>query len=147
MLPDFDENGNLPPGQYVVNTDEIFNRFTWNNKRKKLYEGLVAALKNLAEAGVMRVWLNGSFVTAKDEPADIDGCWEPNPSVDADKLDPVFLDLNPPRTAMKAKYGVDFLVAWVRIADGGNRYVQDFFQEDRNGNAKGILVVELRKGQ
>jgi len=34
------------------------------------------ALENLSSAGVRRIWINGSFITDKDEPEDVDGCWE-----------------------------------------------------------------------
>ena len=40
-----------------------------------LFSGLMKALINLAEAGVKKVYIDGSFVTDKDYPKDIDGCW------------------------------------------------------------------------
>ena len=49
-------------------------------------------------AGCRRVWLNGSFVTARDEPGDFDACWDTD-EVDLDALDPVLLDLSNERAA------------------------------------------------
>ena len=46
---------------------------------------------------------NGSFVTTKEQPGDLDGCWEVD-GVDPDKLDPVLLEFVNRRTAQKAKY-------------------------------------------
>lgn len=93
-----------------------------------------------------RVWIGGSFVSDKDEPNDVDGCWDDLPGpVNVSKLDAVFLETSPPRSSMQRKYGVDFLIARRRLADreaqGGT--VLDFFQRDRDGNARGVLLIEL----
>jgi len=122
---------------------QVKEAFAWNETRQVLYQGLLAAARNLAAAGVPAIWIDGSFTTAKDEPGDVDGCWEYVPSVNVDLVDPVFLDIRPPRKAMKAKYGVDFLVAGLRLADARGATVQEFFQIDRDGNPKGIVRVGL----
>jgi hypothetical protein len=95
-IPDFDSKGNLSLGTYIVSLEEIEERLTWTERRQQLLTGLKAAIANLAQAHVKRVWIDGSFVTAKDEPNDIDGCWEYDNDVNVDALDPVFLDLHPP---------------------------------------------------
>ena len=151
-IPSFDANGNLPPGIYRVSLEEIEDRFTWNPTRQRLFKGLKAALANLAGAGVRYVWINGSFVTSKDKPNDIDGCWEYKPSlVDVDKLDPVFLDPIDPRGAAKKKYGLDFFIAGAPIFEVKGAPVEEFFQVDIRENpagaeveiVKGILLVEI----
>ena len=86
------------------------------------------------------MWIDGSFVTSKDDPKDIDGCWQYNRDVDVDKLDYVFIDMHPPREAMKKKYGVDFLISGVLISDSPGNTIEEFFQIDRDGNKKGILL-------
>jgi hypothetical protein len=139
-IPEFDKNGNLPPGVYIVSLKDIESNFTWTTRRKKLFKGLKRAIDNLTKANVKKVWIDGSFVTSKNDPNDIDGCWQADKDVDADKLDPVFLDMNPPREAMKKKYGVDFLIAGVPIADSPGKSIEEFFQIDRDGNKKGILL-------
>lgn len=144
-IPGFDRNGNLPPGVYQVSLREIEGRFTWNSKRKELFDGLQSAVDNLAAAGVEKIWVDGSFVTHKAEPNDIDGCWEPNQAIDEDTLDPVFLVTMAPRLAMKRKYGVDFMIAGTRLFDAGGERVEDFFQEDKEGNPKGILLLEIEQ--
>lgn len=146
-IPDFDANGNLPPGVYAVTLKDIGVRYAWNTQRRKLYQGLRKALMNLSSAGVRRVWINGSFITKKDLPNDIDGCWEASDSLDTDLLDPVFLETHPPRVAMKDKFGVDFLISGTALRDrrARGRTVEGFFQIDRNGNAKGILLVDLEQ--
>ena len=83
------------------------------------------------------------FTTAKDAPNDVDGCWEYHAAVDVDELDPVFLDTSPPREAMKTKYGVDLLISGAPLVDAGGQTVEEFFQEDRDGNRKGILLLHI----
>lgn len=142
-IPAFDVNGNLPPGIYNVSIADIERRFTWTPRRFKLFKGLIRALANLSAAGVEKVWIDGGFITNDPYPNDVDGCWEYKPGMKVDKLDKVFLDWNHPREAMKRKYGVDFFVKGVPLTDAGNKPVEEYFQEDRDGNAKGILVVDI----
>lgn len=139
----FDSNGNLPPGVVAMTLDQVRETFTWTPRRQALFRGLAAAARNLACAGVPAIWIDRSFTTAKDEPGDIDGCWEYVPSVNVDLIDPVFLELRPPREAMKAKYGIDFLIADSRLSDARGATVQEFFQTDREGHRKGIVRVDL----
>lgn len=140
IIPDFDENGNLPPGVYDVSLKDIELRFAWTEIRKRLLKGLTIAISNLTKANVKKVWIDGSFITSKDDPNDIDGCWQADAGVDADKLDSVFLDMVPPREAMKKKYGVDFLISGVPVSDSPGKTIEEFFQIDRDGNKKGILL-------
>ncbi|APJ04239.1 hypothetical protein AXG55_10100 [Silvanigrella aquatica] len=46
-----------------------------NPRREALMIGLKSAIENFRQAGVKRIWIDGSFVTSKFEPNDIDGCW------------------------------------------------------------------------
>lgn len=142
-IPDFDSNGNLPPGEYKVTMDDIENKLTWSPTRKKLFGGLTQAILVLKDAGVKRVYIDGSFTTQKDDPEDIDGCWELNDNIDADKLDPVFLDREHPREIMKQKYGIDFLIAGVDQGQNQGQPIEDFFQLSRDNDPKGVLVLEF----
>jgi hypothetical protein len=87
------------------------------------------------------VWLNGSFVTAKDEPGDFDAVWDPT-GVDTDRLDPIFFDLADGRGAQKDRFGGELLPDVVETGSG-LRFTE-FFQRDRSGEAKGIIVLELK---
>jgi hypothetical protein len=72
-LPPFETTtGRLPPGEHTVTWEEVVDRFGWNRRRRQLLDGLAEALALLADAGCTRVWINGSFVTAKEEPGDFD---------------------------------------------------------------------------
>ena len=78
----------------------------------------------LRSAGCGLVYLNGSFATAKDYPADYDAGWEMG-GVDPALLDPVFLDFRDLRAAQKAKYFGEFFPASAR--PGVNVAFQTFF--------------------
>jgi hypothetical protein len=94
MLPAFDpDSGRLPAGEHVASWDEVVERFGWTERRRRMLDGLAEAIELLVTAGCRRVWVNGSFVTAKDEPGDFDACWDTD-GVDLDALDPVLLDLS-----------------------------------------------------
>lgn len=142
-IPPFDGNGNLPPGVHQVFLGDIEERFTWTEKRKELYQGFVKAVLNLASAGVLFLYVGGSFVTKKDEPDDIDGCWVPNANINVKLLDEVFYKNRKfPRAKMKEKYGVDFLVYGYDLGADG-RPIEGWFETDEDGNEKGILLLKL----
>lgn len=145
MLPDFTGEGLLPPGEHLATWDEIFARFGWNQRRKLLLGGLSAGLVPLRTAGCKRVYLDGSFVTAKDLPGDFDAAWDPI-GVDLQMLkliEPVFFDFLNRRAAQKAKYLGEFFPT-TAVADGFGTTYYEFLQIDKQtGNIKGIAVLEL----
>ena len=143
MISDFNYRGELPPGIYVTTLKEIEGKLVFNKGRKELFEGLKAAMENLSKAGVPKAYIDGSFVTRKPIPNDIDGCWDIDEDVDPSRLDPVFLDFSDRRKAMKEKYGVDFFIANTIELGSGKPFVE-FFQQNRDGLSRGILVVELK---
>ena len=104
MIPPFGPDGNLPSGIYGATWPEIAARFGWNAHRQHLLDGVHRVLAALAQAGCRVVYLNGSFVTAKEHPRDYDACWGLT-GVDVDALDPVLLDFDDDRAAQRAKYG------------------------------------------
>ena len=103
MILTLQENGNLPSGIHWAKWEEFETRFGTNPHRRKLLKGLKAAITALRKAGCRIIYIDGSFVTAKELPNDFDGCWSIE-GVNADLLDPVFLDFSDGRAAQKAKY-------------------------------------------
>ncbi|MGH7127726.1 MAG: DUF6932 family protein, partial [Planctomycetaceae bacterium] len=64
MMPDFDENGHLPPGVHRVTLEEIEKHFGTGSEIRKVQMESVRWLVEIAErAGVRRIVFNGSFVT------------------------------------------------------------------------------------
>ena len=86
-------------------------------------------------------WLNGSFVTAKDEPGDFDSVWDPD-GVDTDRLDPIFFDLAAGRQAQKSRFYGELFPDWTE-SGSGLRFAE-FFQRDRVHGLKGIVVIDPR---
>ena len=141
MIPDADPTtGQLPPGVHDATWGEVVERFSGNSYRRRLLEGLHAACKALARAGCMSVLLNGSFVSLKDFPGDYDGAWDPS-GVDPSLLDPVLLDFSNRRAAMKAKYYGELFVETAFAAPGET--FRSFFMTDRDGNKKGVVLIDL----
>ena len=143
MIPSFNENRLLPPGVHWASWDEFIDRFGTNSWRLRLAAGIRAAIENLKEAGCPTVYINGSFVTAKEVPNDFDACWE-EAGVDPTALDPVLLTFDPGRVTQKAKYLGELFPASA-IADGDGFSFLEFFQTDKEtGGPKGIVAIELR---
>lgn len=125
--------------------DDFLNTFGWTPRRKILLTGLQAAIKALAYAGCQKIYIDGSFVTQKENPNDYDSCWE-IAGVDPNKLDGVFLDFNNKRLAQKIKYGGEFFPANLTENGSGKTFL-DFFQIDKEtGRPKGIIGLSLNGG-
>jgi len=126
-IPSLKENGELKEGEYEATLDEIGVVYGLSTDRRKfLMRGLREAAENLEKSGVKKIWVNGSFITDKDEPNDIDGCWEYNDLVDLHAIDPVFLSMNS-REEVKKKYGLDFFIAQ-QIEGGVESHFPSFFR-------------------
>ena len=145
MLPGLVDIGGpwkvLPLGIHDASMDEVDAHFATNARRKWLYRGLVRGAEALRRAGCKVMYLDGSFVTEKENPGDFDVCWEPA-GVDAKALDPVLLDFSARRKRQKQKFRGEFFPSSAS-ADGRLTFL-DFFQVDRHtGGAKGIVRVSL----
>jgi hypothetical protein len=145
VLPTFDDRGNLPAGVHVATWDEVASRFGTTPHRRRLLDGLKAAVDHLRTAGCRRVYLDGSFVTDKAVPGDFDAAWEPE-GVDLDRLEqiePVFFDFTDRRAAQKEKYLGEFFPSSARADPIGNTFLEFFQIDKRSGEAKGIIALDL----
>lgn len=142
MIPPFDKGGNLPPGIHEADWDELETRFSDSPRRVELLAGLREALVALREASCRTVYIDGSFVTAKEEPADFDACWEPE-GVSLKALDPVLYDFSEARRAQKERYGGEFFPADAPADPTGIRFLAYFQRGRGTGEAKGIVKVDL----
>jgi hypothetical protein len=143
MIPPFNPDGLLPEGIHWASWQEIEQRFGQTAHRRALLTGLKAALGALRVAGCRAVFLDGSFVTAKEVPNDYDCCWDAV-GVDPARLDPAFLNFKNKREAQKIRYGGEFFPA--QLPEGlTGRVFLDFFQTDKDtGGRKGIVAIDLR---
>jgi hypothetical protein len=75
MIPDFNKHGNLPAGIYKASINDIEKRFGLNSKKRiSLFKNFHNFLKLIIpfKTSIKRIILNGSFVTAKENPGDMD---------------------------------------------------------------------------
>lgn len=148
LIPALMANGELPPGIHIITLTELEIRFgRANEKRRQLMMGLKKALLLFKAANVSKVFVDGSFITDKDEPNDIDGCWSCT-GVDVDKLDSRFwdfestYDFEKKREEIKNEFGIDFFIAEI-IEGGSGKPFPEFFQTNRDGDPKGIIQINL----
>ena len=141
-IPPFNSDGNLPPGVHWATWQDFATRFGTTRHRKQLLKGLKSALDSLSKAGCQVVYIDGSFVTEKENPNDFDGCWDLT-GVEPDFLDPILLNFDNDRAAQKIKYKGELFPAQGIEGITGKTFLS-FFQVDKNtGNPKGIVAINL----
>jgi hypothetical protein len=144
MIPEFDPGGNLPPGVHETTWDIFVARFGSNEWRRRLISGLKRALDSLKRAGCTRAYIDGSFVTAKDQPGDFDACWDPV-GVTAALLNPVLLNFDNGRQLQKIVFYGELFPSTAGADAAGTRFLE-FFQTDKNtGDPKGIVALKVQE--
>lgn len=143
MIPDVDaDTGNVPAGEHPATWQEMLDRYGYTLWRRRLLQGLLDALRRLRAAGCTRAYIDGSFVTAKERPSDFDVCWEAQ-GVDFDLVDDLLLTFDKGRATQKAAFFGELFIADSK-ADPQGTLFRDFFQTDRDGRRKGIIVIDLK---
>ncbi|HAG80497.1 MAG TPA: hypothetical protein DCL61_04830 [Cyanobacteria bacterium UBA12227] len=146
MIPEFDQNGNLPPGVHFCQWEEFKERFGNTLRRRRMIDGLEVAITQLKAVGCRTIYIDGSFVTTKPDPGDFDACWEDN-GVDIDYLKflaPTLYNFALGRAEQKSKYKGEIFPANYPANDVGTVYI-DFFQFDtRTNTSKGIVAIDLQ---
>lgn len=145
MLPPLTSEGLLPPGIHLAEWAEVWTVFATSPRRQRLLAGFLRAIKSLKSAGCKMVYLDGSFVTSKENPGDFDGCWDSN-GVNPGQLDPVLLKFDSGRIAQKIKYGGElFPATWLAEPNTMLTFIE-FFQVDKDtGEAKGIIAIDVER--
>ncbi len=73
MIPPFQDNGYLPPGLHEASLDEVEARFGLESEIRRAQMESIRWLVELAKsAKIVRLVINGSFVTDSYEPNDVD---------------------------------------------------------------------------
>jgi Family of unknown function (DUF6932) len=133
-LPPFDDFGNLPPGIHRCTVAELTARFgSGSEEREAEVSELLHFIEAARTAGVRRLLVNGSFVTGKLAPNDVDVVILPGPGyprqgqrLDADELIWPFLQI------LVAADDADF-----------ETWATRQFATDRQGRPKGVVEVML----
>src|SRR3954453_6919559 len=80
MLPAFDDYGNLPAGIHRCAVEKLVERFgSGSDEREAEVAELLHFITAARRAGVIRLMVNGSFVTGKLSPNDVDVVILPGP--------------------------------------------------------------------
>ena len=132
----------LPEGIHIVDFQTVSAAFAANGRRRTQFDGLLRAAGNLRAAGCGRLYLDGSYVTAKPWPGDYDACWDPTGVVEG-LVDPVLLNFDDERAAQKAKYQGEFFPSSMLVGGVGSTFLEFFQLERFSGLTKGIVQIEL----
>ncbi|RUR72628.1 DUF6932 family protein (plasmid) [Chlorogloeopsis fritschii PCC 9212] len=147
MIPEFNDNGNLPPGVHWAEWEEFKEIFGTNLTRQRMVDGLELAMTLLKAAGCRTIYIDGSFVTTKQRPGDFDACWEDN-GVDINYLQsiaPALFNFALLRAEQKIQYKGEIFPSNYPANDSGTAYI-DFFQFDtRTNTRKGIIAIDLQR--
>ena len=145
-IPDLDSEGFLPVGIHSCSFDELrerFARFQRSDRRIRLCDKLEKYVKELASTGLAKALIvDGSFVTAIDEPGDIDLVLVLTADHDMDATVRPF-EYNTLSKRMVSKlYSFDLLVA-IEDSPELEKYLS-FFQQVkyREDRLKGVLRVQ-----
>lgn len=142
MIPNLKKSGLLPTGIHLTTWDELVEKFGFNEHRLKLLDGLKKGLNLLQRYGCTEVCIDGSFVTSKPFPNDVDVCYD-NTLMKWKKFikeQPEFNDIKSRSRIQKEKYQSEFY-AYNAFEDS----ILQFFQFDRDHNPKGIVKLILNE--
>jgi hypothetical protein len=143
MIPDFDTNGNLPIGIHEATLEEFKEHFAINLIRLDLFEKLKHVIFLLNRFNCRAIFIDGSYVTSKINPNDIDMCWD-DKDVNYQYADLMAPILFKDHDEQKAELGIDVLPAYCYNTPTKTHFI-DFFQSDtETGLAKGIIKIKLR---
>lgn len=144
MIPPFTIEGYLPPGIHLTTIEEIETMFATNMKRKQIFQKLLILIADLKSIGCNVAYVDGSFVTTKERPKDVDVCWELIDDLSyisyAKHNMPILWQFGTPQ---QNKYMADIFPANL-IEAGSKKKFLDFFQVIKfTKTPKGILKIEL----
>lgn len=131
----------LPPGEHLASLREIEEQFgTSSFRRRELMKELRWIVEELLSRGVVKIWVDGSFTTGEPRPRDVDVVYEPAPGDD-----PRSWGILAPgrRRDLKHRHKIDLWKHPTMVSDLGlPTPIEKLFQTDRNGQSKGIIVLE-----
>ena len=131
MIPPFDEHGYLPPGVHTATLEEVEARFGSGSELRRVQAESLRWLVDVARrAGVLRLIINGSFVTDVLEPHDVDCVLLIGAGFPDDQAAEAELVAGLPFLELSLVGQADFDVL-----------VKEFFATDRHSLAKGMVEV------
>ncbi len=144
-IPAFNQYGELPAGIHRAMWGEFENRYVYNQHRQNLLDGLSWVCDLLKVSGCTRVFVAGSFVTAKPMPQDFDAMWDWT-NVNSRTLyllAPELTDMTDERAAQKARFGGELFPAQMIEGMTGKTFLEFFQFDTRTRRERGIIELEL----
>lgn len=142
MIPQFDGQGFLPQGLHDTSIQEIRSVLGFTQHRNRLIDGLDRFVHIWNASGfVDYAVIDGSFVTSKPEPGDIDMLIIPiDGAIESNSFGDLLLHYSYNYAFTKTEFGCEAFMVFgsEEIEDG-----LDFFSRDRQGNARGLLRLEF----
>lgn len=130
-IPEFNEYGYLPAGVYDATLDEIAARFGQESELRRVQmESLYWVVALARRAGILRIVVDGSFVTDAHEPNDVDCV--------------LLAGLDYPKDGAadaELRQGLPFIHAETVEQEVFDYYVTTLFGTDRRNIAKGMIEV------
>ena len=144
VLPELNVTGELPPGVHLAGWQEFQSRFGGTSPRRVWLSGRLRALLELAAANgkLRRVFIWGSFVTAKTSPRDLDLLL----IMDEDfEVDGITAPSQAVFDSARAKLLFDSDVFWARASIGHEMLDLwlDTYQTSRSFRKRGIVELVL----
>lgn len=131
MIPAFNDDGYLPPGVHSVSLDEIAARFGQESELRQVQMESLRWLVDLAwRAGVLRIVVNGSFVTGKLEPNDVDCVLLIGPGFPRDA-----------EAETELLAGLPFINMELVDENGFRQFTERTYATDRDSVPKGMIEV------
>jgi hypothetical protein len=141
MIPALKE-GRLPPGVHRATLQELRVALGWGRKRRQLLDGLERALSIMGSCGVERAYVDGGFVTDKPRPKDIDVCYDAPEDADLAAMFPIYPTNRFTRDITISEFGAEFFPSDMVEGASGQPFL-DFFQTDKAGRPRGVILIEL----
>ncbi len=133
MIPEFNDDGYLPAGVHRASLEEVGARFGRETELRRVQMQSLGWLVELAKtAGASRLVVNGSFVTDRPEPNDVDCV--------------VLIDDAFPRDAEAANEllgGLPFIELKLAEPEDFAWFVERVFATDRKAVNKGMIEIPL----
>ena len=142
MLPEFSSDGDLPLGVHPANWQEFQSRFGTGTPRRLWLSSRFSALVALAAGKLRRVFVWGSFVTAKPVPRDVDTLLIMDDDFEVDRA-PAPTRLLFDSIQSKLMFESDVFWARASIGDEVLKLWLETYQTSRNFTKRGIVEMEL----
>jgi hypothetical protein len=134
LLPSFNELGYLPGGIHLCDLEEVIAKFGVGSPEREVEtQELIDFVAWARRAGIERLIVNGSFVTAKIAPNDIDIVVLPGVNYPVSEL---------PYSQQEARWPFLQILIAIDNADLNSWSLRDF-GTDRNRMVKGVVEIRL----